>query len=65
MTVTTEPTSLSVLLRELGVKQASVDKQLPVLRAWLATHTPSQPLRISMCCNGYGLLLRESSAAHN
>jgi hypothetical protein len=56
---------LSVLLRELGVKQASVDKQLPVLRAWLATHTPSQPLRISMCSNGYGLLLRESSAAHN
>ena len=65
MTVTTEPTSLSVLLRELGVEHASVEKQLPVLRAWLATHTASQPLRISLCCNGYGLLLRESSAAHN
>ena len=36
MTVTTEPTSLSALLNELGLKQASVDKQLPVLRAWLA-----------------------------
>ena len=65
MTVTTEPTSLTALLSELGVKQASVDKQLPVLRAWLATHTASRPLRISMCCNGYGLLLRESSAVHN
>jgi hypothetical protein len=65
MTVTTEPTSLTALLSELGVKQASVDKQLPVLRAWLATHVASQPLRISMCCNGYGLLLKESSAAHN
>jgi len=65
MTVSTEPTSLTALLSELGVKQASVDKQLPVLRAWLATHVASQPLRISMCCNGYGLLLKESSAAHN
>jgi hypothetical protein len=65
MTVSTEPTSLTALLSELGVKQASVDKQLPVLRAWLATHVASQPLRISMCCNGYGLLLKESSATHN
>ena len=65
MTVTMEPTSLTALLSELGVKQVSVDKQLPALRAWLATHTASQPLRISLCCNGYGLLLRESSALHN
>jgi hypothetical protein len=65
MTVTTEPTCLHQLLSELGVKHASVDKQLPALRAWLATHTASQPLRISICCNGYGLLLRESSAIHN
>jgi hypothetical protein len=65
MTVTTEPTSLSALLSELGVKQVSVDKQLPVLRAWLASHTASQPLRISLCSNGYGLLLRESSAVHD
>ena len=65
MAVTTEPTSLSALLAELGVKQVSVEKQLPALRAWLATHTASQPLRISLCCNGYGLLLKEDSAAHN
>lgn len=65
MTVTTEPTSLLTLLKELGVKQVSVEKQLPALRAWLATHTANQPLRVSMCCNGYGLLLKESSAAHD
>jgi hypothetical protein len=65
VTVTTEPTSLVALLSELGVKQVSVEKQLPALRAWLATHTANQPLRISLCSNGYGLLLKESSAAHN
>jgi hypothetical protein len=65
MTVTTEPTSLLALLSELGVKQVSVEKQLPALREWLATHTASQPLRVSLCSNGYGLLLKESSAAHS
>lgn len=64
MTVTAEPASLLALLSELGVKQASVEKQLPALRTWLATHTASQPLRVSMCSNGYGQLLKESSAAH-
>jgi hypothetical protein len=65
MAVTAEPTSLHALLRELGVKQASVGEQLPVIRAWLATHTANQLLRISMCSNGYGLLLKETSARHN
>ena len=65
MTVTTEPTSLLALLSELGVKQVSVEKQLPALREWLATHTASQPLRVSLCSNGYGLLLKEASAAHS
>lgn len=65
MTVATEPSSLAALLSELGVKQVSVNKQLPALRTWLATHIASQPLRISLCSNGYGLLLKESSAAHN
>jgi hypothetical protein len=65
MAVTTEPTTLPALLKELGVQQASVEKQKPVLRAWLATHTANRPLRVSLCCNGYGLLLRESSARHN
>jgi hypothetical protein len=53
------------LLGELGVKQVSVEKELPALRAWFATDTANQPLRISLCSNGYGLLLREESAAHN
>jgi hypothetical protein len=65
MTVTTEPTNLLALLSELGVKQVSVEKQKPALRAWLATHTASQPLRLSICSNGYGVLLKESSAAHD
>ena len=65
MAVTTEPTSVPALLSELGAKQASVEKQKAVLRAWLATHTASHPLRVSLCCNGYGLLLKESSARHN
>jgi hypothetical protein len=65
MAVTREPTTVPALLKELGVQQASVAKQRPVLRAWLATHTPSRPLRVSLCCNGYGLLLKESSAKHN
>ncbi|MFG1932758.1 hypothetical protein ACGFK1_19260 [Mycobacterium sp. NPDC048908] len=65
MAVTTEPRCLHTLLSELGVKQVSVEKQLPALRAWLATHTASQALRISICCNGCGLLLKESSAIHN
>jgi hypothetical protein len=65
MAVTKEPTTVPALLKELGVQQASVAKQKPVLRAWLATHTASQPLRVSLCCNGYGLLLKEASARHN
>jgi hypothetical protein len=65
MAVTREPTTVPALLKELGVQQASVAKQKPVLRAWLATHTASRPLRVSLCCNGYGLLLKESSARHN
>ena len=64
-TASTQPTTLPALLRELGVTQASVEKQKPVLREWLATHTASQPLRVRLCCNGYGLLLKESTASHN
>jgi hypothetical protein len=60
-----QPTSLAALLRELGLKQASVEKQKPVLRAWLASHPPNKMLRVSMQCNGYGLLLKEDTVAHN
>ena len=61
----TQPTSLSALLRELGLQRASVEKQKPALRAWLSTHPANPQLRVSMRCNGYGLLLREESVAHN
>jgi hypothetical protein len=60
-----QPTNVVELLRELGVKQVSVEKQKPALRAWLATHPANVKLRVSMCQNGYGLLLKESSVAHN
>jgi hypothetical protein len=65
MTVATEPASLVALLRELGVNAGFCPGKQPALRAWLATHTASQPLRVSLCCNGYGLLLKESTASHN
>jgi hypothetical protein len=61
----TQPTSVLALLRQLGVKQVSVEKQKPALRAWLATHPANATLRVSLRQNGYGPLLKESSAAHD
>ena len=60
-----QPTTLAGLLRELDLAHASIEKQKPVLRAWLASHSANKMLRLSMQCNGYGLLLKEHSAAHN
>jgi len=60
-----QPTSLAVLLRELGIEHASIEKQKPALRVWLASHPANKMLRISMQCNGYGLLLKEDTVAHN
>jgi len=60
-----QPTSLVALLRELGMSHASIEKQKPALRAWLATHPANSKLRVSLQCNGYGLLLKEQSTAHN
>jgi hypothetical protein len=61
----TQPTNLTALLRELGVKQVSAEKQMPALRAWLATHPANENLRVSLRSNGYGRLLKESSVAHD
>ena len=48
MTVATEPTSLVALLRELGLKQVSVEKQpLRCAPGWQPTRL-TQPLRISL-----------------
>ncbi|MGX9791937.1 hypothetical protein [Mycobacterium sp. MMS18-G62] len=60
-----QPATLSALLRELGLKQASIEKQKPALRAWLASHPANKMLRVSMQCNGYGLLLKEDTVARN
>ncbi len=62
-TGTTQPTSMLPLLRELGVDHSSVEKQIPLLRDWLAHHPPNPMLRVSLRCNGYGLLLKEDSVA--
>lgn len=59
------PTTVPALLRELGLDHSSVEKQKWALRAWLTTHAPPHPLRVSLCENGYGLLLREDSVAKN
>lgn len=64
-TEASQPTSLVALLRELGLAHATIGKQKPVLRNWLATHPANRKLRVSLRCNGYGLLLKEDSVAHN
>jgi hypothetical protein len=60
-----QPATLAALLRELDLTHASIEKQKPVLRAWLASHPANKMLRVSMQCNGYGLLLKEHTVAHN
>jgi len=60
-----QPTTLAWLLRELDLAHASIEKQKPALRVWLASHPANKMLRISMQCNGYGLLLKEDTVAHN
>ena len=54
-----QPDTAAALLRMLGVQGASVGRQKSPLRAWLATHSPSPALRISLRRNGYGVLLDE------
>jgi hypothetical protein len=55
----TQPHTMSALLRTLHINDMSVDKQKVVLREWLHDHTPDPDLRLSMRRNGYGLLLDE------
>jgi hypothetical protein len=56
----TQPATVSILLRELGMSHASVEKQKVALGTWLMIHEPARPLRISLRENGYGLLLKEA-----
>lgn len=52
----TQPTTLSALLRLLGVQNVSAQQHRPALAEWFAHNTPSPELRISLRANGYGVL---------
>jgi hypothetical protein len=54
----TQPATLSTLLRELGMSHTCVGKQWGALHTWLMIHEAQRPLRISLRENGYGLLLK-------
>ncbi|OBA96974.1 hypothetical protein A5662_17205 [Mycobacteriaceae bacterium 1482268.1] len=56
----TQPATVCTLLRELGMTHSCVEQQKTALRAWLTVHEPERPLRISLCENGYGLVLKET-----
>jgi hypothetical protein len=58
----TQPATASILLRELGMSHACVEKQRVALGTWLMIHEAARPLRISLRENGYGLLLKEIDA---
>jgi hypothetical protein len=56
----TQPATVSALLRELGMAHASVEKQKAALGTWLMIHEAQRPLRISLRENGFGLLLKQA-----
>ncbi len=61
MTVSiSQPTTVSSLLRELGMSDACVVKTRAALGSWLTTHEAQLPLRLSLRENGYGPLLPEA-----
>ncbi len=65
MTVSTsQPATVSSLLRELGLSHACVEKTRVALGAWLSSHEPDRRLRLSLRENGYGLLLQDIDDKH-
>jgi len=60
-----QPETVSTLLRELGMSHASVEKTRVALGAWLTSHEPGRPLRLSLRENDYGLLLHEYDDKHS
>ena len=52
-----QPETAVALLRMLGIHDASVEHQKPLLRTWLTANPPSRELRISLRRNGYGFVL--------
>lgn len=51
-----QPTTLSALLRLLGVQNKSAYQHRPALAEWFTHNTPGPELRVSMRANGYGVL---------
>ena len=65
MTVSiSQPETVSTLLRELGLSHACVEKTRVALGAWLTSHEPGRPLRLSLRENGYGPLLQDFDDKH-
>lgn len=65
MTVSiSQPTTVSSLLRELGMSHACVEKTRVALETWLTSHEPDRPLRLSLRENGYGPLLHDFDDKH-
>ena len=63
MTIATgssQPNTLSALLRLLGVENASAYQHRPVLTRWFEQNTPSADLRVSLRANGYGVMFLSS-----
>jgi hypothetical protein len=56
------PATLPALLRTLHIDDKPAGRQRATLRGWLIDHPPGKELRISLCSNGYGLLLRDLGA---
>jgi CRP/FNR family cyclic AMP-dependent transcriptional regulator len=52
-----QPKTAVALLRMLGIQQASIEQQKPLLGRWLTANQPSTELRISLRRSGYGFVL--------
>lgn len=58
-----EPTTLSALLRLLGVNHQSAARQWDAITCWLDDHPASSELWVSLLANGYGLMLKQGIPA--
>lgn len=56
----TSPATACILLRDLGMSHACVEKQKAALHTWLMIHEAPRQLRISLRENGFGLLLKQT-----
>lgn len=52
-----QPETVAKLLRQLGVRNASVGQEAEALRVWVRDNVPNQALWVSFRRNGYGFIL--------